>query len=91
MQSFCATKVSGPSHVCVKSPLRSGITTLDRRNIAVAVEASLKLGTDYIDLYQTHWPDHELPYDETMEVLDKLVRDGKVRIVGCSNGERAGA
>ncbi len=81
-----ATKVSGPSHVWFKSPLRSGMTALDRRNIVTAVENSLtKLGTDYIDLYQTHWPDHDLPYDETMEVLDELVQDGKVRITGCSN------
>ena len=81
-----ATKVSGPSHVWFRSPLRSGMTSLDRRNIITAVEASLKkLGTDYIDLYQTHWPDHDLPYEETMEVLDELVRAGKVRTLGCSN------
>ncbi len=81
-----ATKVSGPSHVWFRSPLRNGMTALDRRNIVSAVEASLtKLGTDYIDLYQTHWPDHELAYEETMEVLDELVRAGKVRITGCSN------
>lgn len=81
-----ATKVSGPSHVWFKSPLRSGMTALDRRNIVTAVEGSLKkLGTDYIDLYQTHWPDHDLPYEETMEVLDELVRAGKVRVLGCSN------
>ena len=81
-----ATKVSGPSHVWFRSPLRSGMTSLDRRNIITAVEASLtKLGTDYIDLYQTHWPDHDLPYEETMEVLDDLVREGKVRVLGCSN------
>ena len=81
-----ATKVSGPSHVWFRSPLRNGMTALDRRNIVGAVEASLiKLGTDYIDLYQTHWPDHELAYEETMEVLDELVRAGKVRITGCSN------
>ena len=81
-----ATKVSGPSHVWFRSPKRAGMTALDRRNIMVAVEESLqKLGTDYIDLYQTHWPDHELPYDETMEALDELVRAGKVRITGCSN------
>ncbi|MFM5917257.1 MAG: aldo/keto reductase [Novosphingobium sp.] len=81
-----ATKVSGPSHVWFRSPLRSGMTALDRRNIVTAVEASLKkLGTDYIDLYQTHWPDHDLPYEETMEVLDELVRAGKVRVLGCSN------
>ncbi|BEV01783.1 aldo/keto reductase [Novosphingobium olei] len=81
-----ATKVSGPSHVWFKSPLRSGMTALDRRNIVTAIEGSLKkLQTDYIDLYQTHWPDHDTPYEETMEVLDELVRAGKVRILGCSN------
>ena len=81
-----ATKVSGPSHVWFRSPKRSGMTALDRRNIVTAVEESLKrLQTDYIDLYQTHWPDHELPYDETMLALDDLVTQGKVRITGCSN------
>ncbi|MCW1384707.1 aldo/keto reductase [Novosphingobium sp. KCTC 2891] len=81
-----ATKVSGPSHVWFKSPLRNGMTALDRRNIVTAIEGSLtKLGTDYIDLYQTHWPDHDTGYEETMEVLDELVRAGKVRITGCSN------
>ena len=81
-----ATKVSGPSHTWFRSPLRSGMTALDRRNIMTAVDASLqKLGTDYIDLYQTHWPDHDTPYEETMEVLDELVQAGKVRILGCSN------
>jgi aryl-alcohol dehydrogenase-like predicted oxidoreductase len=81
-----ATKVSGPSHTWFKSPKRSGMTALDRRNIVVAVEDSLrKLQTDYIDLYQTHWPDHGTGYEETMEVLDELVRAGKVRVLGCSN------
>ncbi|MBP6380648.1 MAG: aldo/keto reductase [Sphingorhabdus sp.] len=81
-----ATKVSGPSHVWFKSPKRGGMTALDRRNITVAVEDSLRrLQTDYIDLYQTHWPDHGTAYEETMEVLDELIRAGKVRIVGCSN------
>lgn len=81
-----ATKVSGPSHVWFKSPKRAGLTALDRRNVITAVEESLRrLQTDYIDLYQTHWPDHELAYDETMEVLDELVRAGKVRVLGCSN------
>lgn len=81
-----ATKVSGPSHVWFRSPCRNGMTALDRRNIETAIEASLKrLGTDYIDLYQTHWPDHDTPYDETMEVLHELVQAGKVRITGCSN------
>ncbi len=81
-----ATKVSGPSHVWFKSPKRAGMTALDRRNIVTALEDSLRrLQTDYIDLYQTHWPDHDTPYEETMEVLDELVRAGKVRIIGCSN------
>lgn len=81
-----ATKVSGPSHSWFRSPCRSGMTALDRRNIETAIDASLtKLGTDYIDLYQTHWPDAGTPFDETMEVLDELVRAGKVRITGCSN------
>jgi aryl-alcohol dehydrogenase-like predicted oxidoreductase len=81
-----ATKVSGPSHTWFKSPKRGGMTALDRHNITVAVEDSLKrLQTDYIDLYQTHWPDHDTAYEETMEVLDELVRAGKVRVLGCSN------
>ncbi len=81
-----ATKVSGPSHTWFKSPKRSGMTALDRHNITVAVEDSLRrLQTDYIDLYQTHWPDHGTGYDETMEVLDELVRAGKLRVLGCSN------
>jgi aryl-alcohol dehydrogenase-like predicted oxidoreductase len=81
-----ATKVSGPSHGWFRSPLRSSHTTLDRHNITRAIEGSLaKLGTDYIDLYQTHWQDHDAPYDETLEVLDELVRAGKVRIIGSSN------
>jgi len=81
-----ATKVSGPSHIWFRSPLRSGHTALDRHNITRAIEGSLtRLGTDYVDLYQTHWQDPDTPYDETLEVLDELVRAGKVRITGSSN------
>jgi aryl-alcohol dehydrogenase-like predicted oxidoreductase len=81
-----ATKVSGPSHGWIKAAVRSGMTTLDRHNIMRAVEASLvKLQTDYIDLYQTHWPDHGARYEETLDALDELVRVGKVRVIGCSN------
>ena len=51
-----------------------------------AVEASLKrLGTDYIDLYQMHWPDPTTPIEETLRALDDVVKAGKVRYIGCSN------
>jgi aryl-alcohol dehydrogenase-like predicted oxidoreductase len=57
-----------------------------RRYIVNAVEASLKrLGTDYIDLYQLHFPDPETPIEETLAALDDLVRSGKVRYIGSSN------
>jgi aryl-alcohol dehydrogenase-like predicted oxidoreductase len=59
---------------------------LSRAHILNAVEASLRrLGTDYIDLYQTHWFDGEVPIAETLAALDDLVRQGKVRYVGASN------
>lgn len=57
-----------------------------RRYIMNAVEDSLKrLQTDYIDLYQQHDYDPRTPIDETLRALDDLVRQGKVRYIGCSN------
>ena len=54
--------------------------------ILKAVEDSLtSLGTDYIDLYQHHFPDAGTPIGETLRVLDDLVKSGKVRFIGCSN------
>lgn len=59
---------------------------LSRKHIIAAVDASLRrLQTDYIDLYQTHFPDGEVPIEETLWALDDLVRAGKVRYIGCSN------
>lgn len=59
---------------------------LSRRHILQAAEASLRrLGTDYIDLYQVHLWDPAVPLEETLGALDELVRQGKVRHVGCSN------
>jgi aryl-alcohol dehydrogenase-like predicted oxidoreductase len=59
---------------------------LSRSHIFHAVEDSLRrLQTDYIDLYQVHYPDDETPLDETLSALDDLVRSGKVRYIGASN------
>jgi len=81
-----ATKVCGPSHGWIKGSQRAGMTALDRHNIVRAIEASLKrLQTDYVDLYQTHWPDHGARYEEAMRALDDLIAAGKVRAIGCSN------
>ncbi len=81
-----ATKVAGPSHGWIRAAVREGMTGLDRHHIIRAIEGSLKkLQTDYIDLYQTHWPDHGMPYEETLAAMDELVQSGKVRIIGCSN------
>lgn len=57
-----------------------------RMAIIRACEDSLRrLNTDYIDLYQLHWPDRETPIEETLRALDDLVRAGKVRYLGASN------
>jgi aryl-alcohol dehydrogenase-like predicted oxidoreductase len=51
-----------------------------------AIDGSLKrLGTDYVDLYQQHVPDPDVPIAETLGALDDLVKSGKVREIGCSN------
>ncbi|HXW83361.1 MAG TPA: aldo/keto reductase [Candidatus Binataceae bacterium] len=57
-----------------------------RRHMMDAVDDSLRrLGTDYIDLYQIHFPDTSTPEEETLETFDSLVRSGKVRYIGNSN------
>jgi aryl-alcohol dehydrogenase-like predicted oxidoreductase len=59
---------------------------LSRKHILEAVENSLRrLQTDYLDLYQAHWPDPKTPVEETMRAFDDLVKQGKVRSVGASN------
>jgi aryl-alcohol dehydrogenase-like predicted oxidoreductase len=73
-----ATKVCGPSHDWIKGAQRAGMTALDRHNIVRAIEASLKrLDTDYIDLYQTHWPDHGARYEEAL--LESFQSAGLIR------------
>jgi len=79
----------------VRSPMTEAATAgtgdvnnvgLSRQHIFAAVEHSLRrLQTDYIDLYQVHGWDIRTPIEETMRALDDLVRQGKVRYIGCSN------
>lgn len=59
---------------------------LSRAHIMKSVENSLRrLQTDYIDLYQAHWPDENTPIEETLRAFDDLVKQGKVRYIGASN------
>jgi aryl-alcohol dehydrogenase-like predicted oxidoreductase len=53
--------------------------------IAECEESLRRLGTDYIDLYQIHWPDHTTPIEEPMEAFRKLIEQGKIRAAGVSN------
>jgi aryl-alcohol dehydrogenase-like predicted oxidoreductase len=77
---FLATKCRG------RMGMGANDAGLSRFHIQRAVEASLRrLQTDVIDLYQTHFFDPYTPIDETLRALDDLVRQGKVRYVGCSN------
>jgi aryl-alcohol dehydrogenase-like predicted oxidoreductase len=105
-QIVLATKVVGRTKATY---FRGGsIARLHREHIYTAVEASLKrLRTDYIDLYQVHWPDRPIrlfgglnyrhvddpgiPIEETLTALADLVRQGKVRQIGISNETAWGA
>jgi len=95
-----ASKVAGPGNGI--SHIRDGQLKHDRKNLVAALDASLKrLQTDWIDLYQLHWPERSTnffgqlgyqhkeqdftPLEETLEVLDEQVRAGKIRHVGLSN------
>ena len=57
-----------------------------RHDVIKAAECSLKqLNTDYLDLYQLHWPNYTVPIGETMLAMERLVETGKVRFIGVSN------
>lgn len=79
-QIIIATKVRGRMGA---GPNDEG---LSRAHISSSAEASLRrLRTDFIDLYQLHWPDDETPLEETLGAMDDLVHQGKVRYLGVSN------
>jgi aryl-alcohol dehydrogenase-like predicted oxidoreductase len=59
---------------------------LSRTHILKSVDDSLRrLQTDYLDIYQAHWPDEKIPIEETLRAFDELVKQGKVRHIGASN------
>lgn len=75
----------------VGADLGPGRRGLERAYITRAVEDSLtRLGTDYIDLYQSHYPDPHTSIDETLDAYGHLIAAGKVRAIGASNYDRAG-
>lgn len=69
---FIATKVS-PEHLSYDALLRSAEGSLRR------------LKTDYIDIYQVHWPNPKIPISEVMRAMEQLLKEGKIRYVGVSN------
>ena len=86
-----ASKVSGAAAGWFVPPQRHGLTAIDSFHIKKAIEGSLKrLDTDYLDLYQMHWPDPIVPIEESLRAFDDLVKEGKVRYLGTSNDSAYG-
>lgn len=86
-----ASKVAGAANGWFVPPIRHGYTAVDKFHIKKAIEGSLKrLQTDYIDLYQMHWPDSVVPIEESLKAFDELVKEGKVRYLGTSNDSAYG-
>ena len=80
---YPTSSATAPGGPVAEAPNGSG---LGRKHVVQACEASLRrLGVDTIDLYQLHRVDPATPIEETLEALDLLVRQGKVRYIGCSS------
>ncbi|EDZ61635.1 aldo/keto reductase [Sulfurimonas gotlandica GD1] len=85
------SKVAGAANGWFVPPVRHGFTAVDKFHIKRAIEGSLKrLQTDYIDLYQMHWPDTVVPIEESLRAFEELVDEGKVRYLGTSNDSAYG-
>jgi aryl-alcohol dehydrogenase-like predicted oxidoreductase len=81
-----ASKVAGAANGWFVPPIRHGLTAIDKFHIKRAIEGSLKrLQSDYIDLYQMHWPDSVVPIEESLRAFYDLIKEGKVRYIGTSN------
>lgn len=98
-----ATKVTGREGNNSEMAYIRGGARLNRKHIREAIDGSLeRLQTDYVDLYQVHWPERRtnffgrlgyqhtpdpavIPIEETLEAMDELVQEGKVRYIGLSN------
>ena len=84
-ESVLGKALAGRRHEVVIAS-KASPSHLSSTEIGRACEGSLRrLNTDYIDLYQIHWPNPDVPVGETAEALDKLKRQGKVRAIGVSN------
>ncbi|MSP51412.1 MAG: aldo/keto reductase [Alphaproteobacteria bacterium] len=83
------SKITGPNdnmYGYQMNHIRHGLTAFDHHMIERAVDGSLRrLGTDYIDLYQTHWPDRHTPMEAQLDAMERIVEAGKVRYFGVSN------
>src|SRR4030042_1257252 len=81
-----ATKVGPPAGRGLSSDIDPNTGGLSRKHIIRQVDGSLKrLGSDYIDLLYCHFPDYEVPIEDTLNALNDLVQQGKLRYIGCSN------
>jgi aryl-alcohol dehydrogenase-like predicted oxidoreductase len=86
-----ASKVAGAANGWFVPPIRHGLTAIDRFHVKKAVEGSLRrLNTDYIDLYQMHWPDTLIPKEQSLRAFEELIKEGKVRYIGTSNDSAYG-